>query len=338
MDSRFGIITVRLTDPLSIIIDQLLSIKEEEPNAVGFYFTINNSKNIALFNSYDGQLVKWISDQYTLTKIIASPFVTKIKCYPLIETSSLIINDNTLLEKRFIDIVQGLIIAAKFSISMSDFSFIFSARSDCLINKVLSYLTGEKPEHFTDCSLIKNYSSYNKKLLLNYNEEYITDICQNEIDKLKEYLLNHCDNRKMIDLSVFPSSKITSNHLINLHYYLSQIIKCNNRETQELAFKNIVALFNDIVTETDIPQITIPKEITSFLRPKIILSHQSLHELTDNILFNSTCDYQNNLTILSNEQLLDLLIYIDSLRDSTGLTDIRFAKLQNEITFELANR
>lgn len=342
MDDRFGIITAHLTDPLSTIIDQFLTINEDEPNAVGFYFTINDNKNIVLFNVHDGQLIKWILDNYTLSKIIACPFVSKIKCYSLTENKvSIIININSLLEKRFIDIVQGIIISAKLSISISNFSFLFSndiRLGYLLINKVLIYLTGEEIEHFTDCSLIKNYSSYNNKLLINYNDDHINSICQNEINKLKNYLLNQFNSEKMVDLSVIPNSKITDHHLINLHYYLSQIIKCNNRETQELAFKNIVALFNDIVSGTEIPQITIPKKITSFLRPKIVLPQQSSSEITNNILFNSDCNYQSNFTSLSNEQLLDLLIYIDSLRDSTGLTDIRFAKLQNEITAELANR
>lgn len=46
----------------------------------------------------------------------------------------------------------------------------------------------------------------------------------------------------------------------------------------------------------------------------------------------------HNLTSLSNEHLIDILLYIDSLRDSNGMSDTRFAGLQNNITRELAKR
>lgn len=48
--------------------------------------------------------------------------------------------------------------------------------------------------------------------------------------------------------------------------------------------------------------------------------------------------YSGNLLGLTDQQLIDILVYIDSLRDSDGSGDTRFANLQNEITHELARR
>ena len=45
-----------------------------------------------------------------------------------------------------------------------------------------------------------------------------------------------------------------------------------------------------------------------------------------------------NLKLLSEEQLMDILIYLDSLRTSDGTGDTRFSHLQNEITYELSKR
>lgn len=48
--------------------------------------------------------------------------------------------------------------------------------------------------------------------------------------------------------------------------------------------------------------------------------------------------YSGNLSVLTDQQLIDILVYIDSLRDSDGSGDTRFANLQNEITHELSRR
>jgi hypothetical protein len=355
MIDKFGIITAHLNDPFAIIIDQLLSIDCNEPNAIGFYYDSNGYKNVMLFNSYDGKPVKWISDQYTLTKIIASSFVNKITCYPIIENNShcsfdyafnksLSIypnnNYNSPLETKFINIIQGINVANKF-INTDDFSFIFSddvKMGYMLINNVLTLLHKDLSFPIDNSGLLQKGITYNNKLLLDDENDRIMIICQKQIHKLEEYILQHCHkNNKIIDLSIFPN-KFKLDHLANFHHYLLQIIKSDNREIQELALKNIIVIFNDIILETEISQIPRPDKITSLLRAKIILPDKSIDDIFSNISFNSSCCYQNDLTVLSNEQLLDLLIYIDSLRDSTGLTDIRFAKLQNEITIELAQR
>lgn len=48
--------------------------------------------------------------------------------------------------------------------------------------------------------------------------------------------------------------------------------------------------------------------------------------------------YNSNLTTLTESQLMDILVYLDSLRTSDGTGDTRFANLQNEVTYELACR
>ena len=48
--------------------------------------------------------------------------------------------------------------------------------------------------------------------------------------------------------------------------------------------------------------------------------------------------YNANLTRLTDPQLMDILLYLDSLRDSDGTGDKRFCNLQNEVTHELALR
>jgi hypothetical protein len=53
---------------------------------------------------------------------------------------------------------------------------------------------------------------------------------------------------------------------------------------------------------------------------------------------NITSQNKTDFSILSYKQLFDILIYIDSLRDSSGFFDNRFSGIQNLISKELSYR
>ena len=72
--------------------------------------------------------------------------------------------------------------------------------------------------------------------------------------------------------------------------------------------------------------------------PKIILT---FNDDVDEILqekYQILTSEKNNYKRYSNQQLMDILIYIDSLRDSNGNGNNKYCKLQNDITYELTNR
>jgi hypothetical protein len=84
---RCGIMTACLTDPLSQLINKIVGLSDDDPNAVGFYYETDlcgdNKCIVFLFNTYDNDPIPWIKTEYTMDLLLSSPFITKIIYYPL---------------------------------------------------------------------------------------------------------------------------------------------------------------------------------------------------------------------------------------------------------------
>jgi hypothetical protein len=81
-----GIIAVCLVDPLSLLINKILDLKNDEPNGVGFYYETNiqgiKATNVMLFNIYDNNAISWLKLGCTMDRLLNSPFVHRITYYP----------------------------------------------------------------------------------------------------------------------------------------------------------------------------------------------------------------------------------------------------------------
>jgi len=92
LHERCGILTACLTDPLSQLIGKIMGLREEEPNAVGFYYEADihgvNKHTVTLFNIYDNDPIPWLRLGYTMDLLFTSPFVTKLTFYPLVTNQS----------------------------------------------------------------------------------------------------------------------------------------------------------------------------------------------------------------------------------------------------------
>lgn len=82
-----GIITVCLTDPLSLLINKILQLDDDDPNAVGFYYESDiqgvRATNVLLFNIYDNHVVSWLKLGCTMNKLLTSTHVRRITYHPL---------------------------------------------------------------------------------------------------------------------------------------------------------------------------------------------------------------------------------------------------------------
>lgn len=126
--------------------------------------------------------------------------------------------------------------------------------------------------------------------------------------------------------------------LKELGIYLEQLIEdFNNSDNLTVNLTTLINAYNNVSTK----KIVIPKnnKLHTISKNAVI----TLSEI-DNISFNvhnkNICIpmFNANLSSFNESQLLDILVYIDSLRAPDGSYDTRFANLQNEIVHELAIR
>ncbi|CAH6420855.1 Hypothetical protein HVR_LOCUS1307 [uncultured virus] len=146
--------------------------------------------------------------------------------------------------------------------------------------------------------------------------------------------------------------------LRDLGEYLSHIAESfNDKDVLTINLGGIIETYNNAVKGTNISEISLPRLGTpnTLSRSAIVTipgnSGVSLSEnnkessgtmlnvpITDSSQVIAVPMYNSNLTVLTEAQLIDILVYIDSLRSSDGTFDTRFVNLQNEITRELAQR
>lgn len=357
---KFGILTAKLIDPLSILIDNIF--KNEDCNTIGFYYTIENNDCIVfLFDIYDTYPIKWAQPFYTMLNILSSPYIKNITCYSMNLPSRTLFNspnkNNQILEEKFSNIVNGILIGAD---KNRDYNFLLlkvmkhKIKSGYnLINKVLSLLS-KNPiilPNFETHELITNKISFNinNGFINDINDSNILDICNKEIYKLnKRFNKLFSNNREFassIDLSSIPlsldniSSIDTTNYGIkNIGNYLSQLVNSTNKNEQALAIKNMTITYNNLILGTNLKMINLPEKINSLLEPNIIDVNSEISEIISVINININSYHETDLKPLSAKQLFDILIYIDSLRDTNGTTDTRFSGIQNLIVKELSRR
>lgn len=104
---------------------------------------------------------------------------------------------------------------------------------------------------------------------------------------------------------------------------------------------NLISSYNRAINGTNLKKISLPnttQQNTTISRGCIITLPSTSDEINIPPLNLQIPMYNPDLTQLTESQLLDILVYIDSLRSSDGTYDNRFTNLQNEITHELSHR
>lgn len=239
MRGKCGILTVCLIDPLSQLINKISGLKEDDINAVGFYYEAElhgtNKCTVILFNTYDNDPIPWLRLGYTMDSLLLSPFVKKIIYYPLI-TSDKEIKQNSLLKKDVIPnkigITKNLDEAFRINVVQT-----ISMNAKAIHDKNLSYttlllkiagITGDQLSY----NIITGYSLVNKVML------NLMGIDKIDLNKISSSIIP-CPLVKK-PLSIIPS-KDTSNN--QLHHDIEYIIEDSRREITKL-----IAIFVDLFT------------------------------------------------------------------------------------------
>lgn len=133
--------------------------------------------------------------------------------------------------------------------------------------------------------------------------------------------------------------------LRDLGDYLKYLVECFTSDSP-LIFNlgGMINAYNKVIMGCDLEKIDIPKMGGNHSVSKSAVITMPSDATTENIkipLKPKTIEismFNPNLTTLSEIQLKDILIYIDSLRSNDGSYDTRFVNLQNEVTHELGKR
>ena len=372
---RFGILTCNLTDPLSLLMNKIAISYDNKYNSVGFYYINDDGDyNITLFDLYDCYHIKWSVSHCLMSHFISSLYVIKIDFYSFDKDSRYefpsIYNDilkpnkdhvRNKLEEKFINIISGLLLSHNYERNYHNCLINIvnnNKRGDELINKILLLLLDNYDinNHFTRS--IKNSLSYDiKKCIncINIVDNDFENIMNDEILKLKECFTKVYTNHKIlldIDISIFSIKKESTEDQLhqmdellikridikNLGYWLNQLIISNSKLEQNLAARNMITIYNNLIIKSDIEGINTSKEINIILNPDLIFDESSPEKIISIIRSNINTENKTDLSVLSYIQLFDVLIYVDSLRDSSGFSDNRFSGVQNLITKELNYR
>jgi hypothetical protein len=169
----------------------------------------------------------------------------------------------------------------------------------------------------TQLNNTRNLLSKNNTLKLSFNNNPSGII---SIVKERQIVNNNDDNNEKIN---------------KLGCYLNEITNSlDDEEPIYINWNDIIKLYNDL-NNNKIKEIDNKSSKSS--REVILTFNNDI----DNILrqkYKILTTEKNNLEKYSIQELIDILIYLDSLRDSNGNGNNKYCKLQNDITYELAQR
>lgn len=267
---KCGIITARLVDPLSQLINKICGIPDDDINCVGFYYHNISNFTVLLFNIYDNDSVPWLRLGYTIESLLSSPFVSKIIFYPLIKgknklvdlfktiTSKIVLDNSKKIYDK--DISYTHMLLKLFNLHNSED---ISLTGYTLVNKVLLKIMNiEKIDYnkistnIISCPLLESPVSIVAPIELHSDKDirYIVEESRREITKLIAVFIDLFTTHEkfrtsFIKYSTYKSSKIDrildlNNELINhishgiengilSNYKINEIIINLNKETSQ---------------------------------------------------------------------------------------------------------
>lgn len=348
LHNNFGVISAFLTDPLSLLINRIIGINDTNCNSIGFYYEIMPEViSVNLFNIYDNNPISWCRLGYSMDKLLLSPYVNKISFYPLIDNKysnifrtlcieNLSINSNNL-STRYEEILLELVDIPTNQKYLTGFS---------IINTILSTVMREKLQNIPNNIIVQNKILKIPRNIItdsndtnNSDNKYIIEETRKEIVKLSAIFLNlfttnNLFRNKFLSISEYYQKINTSQKLIKLGSYINELTNSLNNNSDTLFNINeLISLFNDLCKNSNI-NIPVDDKISS--GQITFVSSGNFDNNTDNSKIISI--YNGNIKHFSDDILLDILLYIDSLRDSNGESNNKYSYIQNKIVIELSER
>lgn len=135
----------------------------------------------------------------------------------------------------------------------------------------------------------------------------------------------------------FEPSQINVDPLEDLGIYIKHIVNSlEDPAVTSINLNDIISCYNNLTQNTTLSKIDYPTKIIS--KEAIITTSNEDISISVNSKTVPLTMFNGNLSRLTDSQLTDILVYIDSLRDNRGSGDSKFSNLQNKIVHELALR
>ena len=345
---RCGIITAHLIDPLSELINTIIHIPNDSPNAIGFYYESNKIVTTALFNIYDNHPVSWMKMGSTMDMLLASPYLDKISYYPLIldntEASKAILtkpferkNMNKLEEKFRALVIETI---GKNASSIQDKNTIYThlllkyanisgydlnpITGYSLVNKVLMGLMGITSEDkintsIISCPLIKTL----KSIVIN-KAEYPSDIeannyiheCRKEITTIAAIFVDLFTTNNSFRTKILSKNNGFNHPLLNLSPLFARETELLSYITSSLQKGEINNnMLNDIILDLGKERFTLGnyQVLPQSIQPQPIL------EVSTEVL---SCTFQQEDILPETNPLIELGTYISHIADSFARSEI----------------
>lgn len=405
LTGKCGIILACLIDPLSQIISKIIGLKEDDVNAVGFYYsdTMTKQYRTLLFNSWNSNPVSWMKLGCGEDLLFSSPFINKIVYYSyngndiqfrasVVKTiatnkstedySQLLLKSAKLSEENLTtgyDLVNAVlgcknilscsllshqvsITSTPVKISDEDTEAVLEETRKEITNLLATFInlfTTNKSFSFN----ILHLNTFNPRMILLEDQLISYLIAGFDVGIVSNYALNtivrdfnqeRLGQNKLLPLFTgnktvtvtdddlfmtfqFQPGQVEIKPLEDLGIYIKQMISSlEDPCATTINLNDIVSCYNNLVQDTELSKIEYPLKIIS--KEAILTTSFEDISISVNSKMVPLTMYNGNLTRLTESQLIDVLVYIDSLRDSTGGGDSKFSSLQNKIVHELGSR
>lgn len=317
---KYGIMTAYLTDPMSLIINKILDLGENKPNAVGFYYEDLGLDKcyINLFNIYDNYPVPWMKLGSSMDSLLLSPFVTNVVYYPLIKedkdeifraTMIDVINENSKLlsekTESFYNILISTISGPISSNQITGYNLVNNVLLK-LIGNDTTIQTSDLSSSILNCPIIGNISTINAPQV---------DISNNEIYYITEELRKDLTDFIAVFIELFTTNEDFRKKILNKSLYNNDLENLLFVE-QELINNLVGSMKNGLISNKTLNDFieqmnTHRKKLTNL--PLLPLSH--LPERVIRVIDQDiTCTFQESTQILpKNNSLIDLGLLLQNI-------------------------
>lgn len=332
-----GIITAWLTDPLSLLLNKILALNDDNPNAVGFYYESDiqgvHATNVLLFNVYDNHVVPWLKLGCTMSKLLTSAYVRRITYYPLARVTAT--TSSSLLSRMTLGHLGAIKILDKFKLLVIEFmsnnARMLHDKSQVytlllqravglskqqlttgynLVNSVLAMLTGDKAQcadALIPCTLLKKSISIVSNTILSQVDEHTVQETRHELTMLLAIFLDLLTTS--IPFSRAIHEKVVDNNTIDLSL-LDSLMNCEEQLATLIVSSVQAGLLSNATLNNHIKELVKQRIILGNYRPLTMSIHPALAvEITQQEVM---CSFQqpplNNVN-----SLRDLGAYLDHL-------------------------
>lgn len=304
----------------------------------------NLSYNYKFINGFD-IINNILSDLMCKNKIYKES--KNIIYFPYLDSPHTIVSENI----DMMTIFKNDYVKAQLNIIHSVYADLLTSNDDF----IYKYFSKKSNRELTN----NNYMNYEYELIdylikgFNNGKLYLVDM-NNYLSKLNKLRLEN--GEPILPLALNPPKNVyimnnftpktydneidigADNDIKNLGCYLQHLV--DNYYDNEVLIVNlskIIRFYNNSIKNTKhIPVIIPSTDITSKIGAFVLSNNDVI--MVPKLTNNMVTMYNNNLSLFTNEQLIHILIYIDSLRNKDGLTNNKFNNLKNEIIQEINTR